>query len=422
MGAGQDDLPGHRQDRFRGGGNQSPRRQIAFSDPGALVKQARRRVKRLDIDLHDRSAELLELRQRCLVQSFRSAIAEKQPLSGKRYAKPQTLRHRPSAVRQRRPGRHFGDVRCGDNAQHGGRIINGEGEYGNAIEGAAGRDHARIRDEAAARLQADDVGKRGRHAARSRRIGAKRKRHEACTDRQGGAGAGAPRNELGVKQIATDAVRRAHADQPGSELIEVGFAEDERTCLAQPGDAGGIPVRTIQIGRTARRCRQAFHVDIVLDGDRDPVQGQRGPAGLLQGTRFGEKFRLVAKRDEKSRIVVGADARKAARDDVLGPKTAAPVSMQDLGDRFGHSALRVLHEKRPRNRFRGLFCAKTATFRNGHGLPFARARPEQAHRLRATGPRPILFASFSVIADDVSGFVRKGGRSTEENCIWLSPH
>src|SRR5271154_2753943 len=35
--------------------------------------------------------------------------------------------------------------------------------------------------------------------------------------------------------------------------------------------------------------------------------------------------------------------------------------------------------------------------------------------------RRLYFRCFSVIADDVSGFARTGGRSTEEICIWLSP-
>ena len=38
---------------------------------------------------------------------------------------------------------------------------------------------------------------------------------------------------------------------------------------------------------------------------------------------------------------MGADARKAARDNILGLNCSAPISVKDFGDRFGHVRLRV---------------------------------------------------------------------------------
>ena len=101
-------------------------------------------------------------------------------------------------------------------------------------------------------------------------------------DRERRAGARTAGNELSIEQIAADAVRRAHADQAGRELIEIGLAENERAGLAQPRDARGVPVRTIAVSRARRRGRQALDVDIVLDRDRNAVERQRLIAVLLR--------------------------------------------------------------------------------------------------------------------------------------------
>ncbi len=47
-------------------------------------------------------------------------------------------------------------------------------------------------------------------------------------DRDGRAGAGAAGHEVGAKRVARHAVGRAHADEPGGELVEIGLADDER--------------------------------------------------------------------------------------------------------------------------------------------------------------------------------------------------
>ena len=190
---------------------------------------------------------------------------------------------------------------------------------------------------------------------------------------------------------------------------------------AQPGDAGGVFVRAIAVGRTGRRRRRAFHIDIVFDGDRNAVERQRYLAGLPQSARFGEKLRLVPERDENRRIVVRADARIGSRDDVLGLGSSTSISFEDFGDRLRHRRLRISREKRARNRVRRPSLCQIRGISQWARPPAARGRPW--NKLSGcVGSAPSLYSfSFSVITDDVSGFARTGGRSAEEICIWLSP-
>ena len=251
--AGEDHLPRHRMQRFRRGGDQRAGGEIALGDPRSLVEQPRRRVERLDVDLHDFGAESGEPRQRRVVGRFRRAIAEEQALTRQRHAELEPVRHRPDCVHRPRPRKRIGRVGTGDHAQHRHRVVDGEREDRDAIERAAGRHDACRGDKTAARLEPDDVAERGGHAAGSGGVGAERERREAGPDRQRRARARTAGNEFFIEQIAADAVGRAHADQAGRELIEIGLAEDERTGLAQPRDTRGIPVGAVAVSRDTRR-------------------------------------------------------------------------------------------------------------------------------------------------------------------------
>ena len=184
-----------------------------------------------------------------------------------------------------------------------------------------------------------------------------------------------PPGELRVEQIAPDAVGRADADEAGGKLIEVGLTDNERAGFAQPSDADGVFVWTIAKGRTGRRGRQAFHIDIVFDGDRDAVKRQRCLVGLAQSARLGEELRLVSKRDENRRVVVGADACVAPRDDVRRTGGATAVSFEDFGDRLRHRRLRVSREKRARKPPSPALLCQIRGISQWAWLPAARGRP-----------------------------------------------
>ena len=232
-------------------------------------------------------------------------------------------------------------VEAGHDAEQGRAVVGGVGEYRYAIQRPARRHHACGGDEPEARLAPDDVVAQRRHAAGAGRIGAERRRHQAGCDRNGGTGARSARNELSVERIAWHPIGRAHADETGRELIEVGLADDDGAGLAQARHAGRVHGGAIREGRAGRRGRQAAHVDVVLDGDRNAVEGQIAVAVRRQLVRLRERVVFVEERDEDGRIVEGADAGIAARHDVGRRRGAGPVGVQNFGDgfdvTFGHA-------------------------------------------------------------------------------------
>ena len=215
--------------------------------------------------------------------------------------------------------RVYGSAMSGPGHRGEGRpgVVDGEREHRDAVERAAGRHRAGGRDHAEARLQADDIAEAGRHAARARRVGAERERHQPGRDRDARARAGPAGNELWVERIARHPIGRAHADETGRELVEIGLADRDRAGGAQPLHAGRVGLRRVGEGRARGGGRQAGDIDVVLDGERHAVERQRGVALLRPAPRLGDGVGFVAQRDEDRGVVVLADARVGARDRVF---------------------------------------------------------------------------------------------------------
>jgi hypothetical protein len=255
-------------------------------------------------------------------------------------------------VHRPRTGKRIGGIGAFYRRQHRHRIVDRQRKDRDAIERAAGGNDTGCGNKTAARLEPDDIAERGRHAARSGRIGAERKRRDAGADRKRRAGARPAGNELGIEQIARNAIGRAHTDETGRELVEIGLAEDDRTGRTQPRHGGGVSCRAIAVSRARRRGRHALDVDIVLHRDRDAVKRKVPVAGTRELLRLGENLGFLAQRDEHRRIVMRADAREATRDDVLRLGRPGAIDVEDLGDRLGHVRLRNGTTKRPGNRVR----------------------------------------------------------------------
>ena len=62
---------------------------------------------------------------------------------------------------------------------------------------------------------------------------------------------------------------------------------------------------------------------------------------MRERPRLGDHLGFLAQRYEDRRIGMSANARKAARNHVLGLGRSAAVGAENLGDRFGHERLRV---------------------------------------------------------------------------------
>ena len=209
--------------------------------------------------------------------------------------------------------KRIGAVGAGHRRQRRHRVVDGEREHRDAIQRPARRHQAGVGDQPEARLQPDDVVEHRRHAAGARGVGAERQRHQAGGNRDRRSRTRSARNQIAADRIDGNAVGRAHADQAGGELIEIGLADDDGAGRAQSRDRGRILRGRIGESRAGGGGRQALRVDIVLHRDRHAIQ--RKLRGVLRRQRFGFRHRIlfVAQADEHGGIVMVADALIAAR-------------------------------------------------------------------------------------------------------------
>ena len=121
-------------------------------------------------------------------------------------------------------------------------------------------------------------------------------------------------NKIGPQRVARNAIGRAHADQAGGELIEVGLAYDDGAGPLQPLDDEGRALRPIGEGGTRRGGRQAGDIDIVFDGEGNAPQRLALGPRCLQRLGGGKRFGLGPQRNEQRRIGVLGDARVSLLD------------------------------------------------------------------------------------------------------------
>ena len=131
--------------------------EIAFRHPRPFVEQPRGLVERLDVDLDDLAPSAV---QRC----ERRRIGRRRPRSPKNTRWPasgtpsrscrQCRRARRAAARAKTDRRRRRPPSTRERRQ---RVVDGEREHRDAVERAAGRHDAGGRDQAEARLEADDV-------------------------------------------------------------------------------------------------------------------------------------------------------------------------------------------------------------------------------------------------------------------------
>ena len=143
-----------------------------------------------------------------------------------------------------------------------------------------------------------------------------------------------PGIEIAAHRIDGNAIGRAHADEAGGELIEIGLADDDGAGRAQFCDRRRILRRHIGEGRAGGGGRHAQRVDIVFHRDGHAVK--RKLRGILLRQRFGFRQRVlfVAQADEDGGIVVVADALIAARDGLRRRHGAGAVRGDDRGNGF----------------------------------------------------------------------------------------
>ena len=165
---------------------------VALSDPWTFVERAGDLGEWLKVELDDSGAERFNELNVARESSRRIRVIKELALIRAGNAQP-----KPTRKRRKRRGRERAAVSVLF-VESAGLLIDHEGvadiasENRDGVERTAGGNDARRGESAERRLQPNDSVERGRHAPRSRRVGAKRKRDEAGADRGRRAGARSP--------------------------------------------------------------------------------------------------------------------------------------------------------------------------------------------------------------------------------------
>ncbi len=253
----------------------------ALRDPGAGVEEVGGVAEGRVVDLDRRAAERAQADDAGGGELGGGVVAEKLELRGAGNAKAEgdvNINADTRAASGLGGGARVGvgGVVDGNDLGDGGGA--GEGKDAHAIERAAGGHEAGGADEALGGFPADEVVERGGHAAGAGGVGAEGERNEAGGGGHGAARAGAAGDVAGIKYTAGRAVGRAHADQAGGELVEVGLADDEGSGGAGPAHALGVGGGRVGEGRAGGGGGE----DLGLGAQRDPhvIVAARGDAGI----------------------------------------------------------------------------------------------------------------------------------------------
>ena len=116
-----------------------------------------------------------------------------------------------------------------------------------------------------------------------------------------------PLTRSAAQGIARHPVGRAHANETGRELVEVGLADDDRAGALQPRHGLRIMLRHVgECGASGGR-RQASDIDVVLHRDGDAVERKIGITHL-QATSVGQHLGFFPQRYEDRGVADLADA------------------------------------------------------------------------------------------------------------------
>ncbi len=127
-------------------------------------------------------------------------------------------------------------------------------------------------------------------------------------------------------------MRRASADEAGGKLVEIGFAQGNRSGVDQPLDDGRRSGRCIRKPRTARRGRHAGQVDIVLDDKGNSVQGQVIDGTRLQGPHVAHDLIAGQTSDPDTSLLCKIGAIHQLRHDLGRRKSVRKIAAAQVGN------------------------------------------------------------------------------------------
>jgi hypothetical protein len=155
-------------------------------------------------------------------------------------------------------------------------VVHAARHHAGGVEGRRDRHQPFVGPAVHGRAKADQPAVRGRHAHRAARVGADGRRRGAQPEQRRVAAAGAARDARRIERVAR---RPEGVVVPGDALrplVQVGLAEHQRAGVQQALRHARVNARPV-VGhpRAARGGRHAGDVDVVLEGQRHAMQGQR---------------------------------------------------------------------------------------------------------------------------------------------------
>ena len=256
----------------------------ALGYPRAFIEHAGDGVERLEIHLDNRRADCPQLLQRRVEVICLDGVAEGLQRCGVGNADSQRRWRRSKARLGQLSGICVVGIEAGGRVENLPNIGHCHGEDGDRVQRAARRHHAGGRKRAERRLQPDNAVQRRRHPAGARRIGAEGKGSDAARNRDRRARRGATRHDIRIERIARDRIGRAHADEAGRKLVEIGLAEADRAGFLQLCYHKRVGLGGVGKVRAGGGGRHAGDVDIVLD--------REGNAPERPAVRLAERDRL----------------------------------------------------------------------------------------------------------------------------------
>ena len=279
--AGRGDLARHRMDRIRRRREQVADHEIALGDPRPLVEQPRGLIKRLEVEFDQRGAERCPALERLAIGLLRGACRRRRSVgrcAARRAGVLRETRSSPPSGRSRENGSAASAPAIAASAVMASSTVSENTEMQSSVRQAGTSPAFEISPRLgfSPTMLLSIAGTR----PRARGIGAERQRHQAGGNRDRRSRARSARNEIGADRIDGDAVGRAHADEAGRELVEIGLADDDGAGRAQFRDRRRILRGRLGERRAGGGGRQALRVDIVLHRDRHAVKRKR--RGILR--------------------------------------------------------------------------------------------------------------------------------------------
>ena len=157
--------------------------------------------------------------------------------------------------------------------EHVDRIGDGRREDRHAVEVATGRDQPACADQAAGRLQADDVVEAGRDASGAGRVRPERRIDETAGNRDRRPRTRSTADVAGIEAVRDRTVRRAGTDEAARELVEVRLADDLHAGRLEPLDHARRALGLVGELDARRGRGETGDVDVVLH--RETSAGER---------------------------------------------------------------------------------------------------------------------------------------------------